>query len=135
LWNVGGGAVDAEAPGGIVMDFRTVIAFGALGSLGAGLAFAGAITSEPDPARGKDLAARLCSNCHLVGTNQQEHANVDVPSFREIANKSGQTEGSIMANILLPKHPMPTIPLTKREVGDLAAYIMGLRDPQEPSAR
>jgi mono/diheme cytochrome c family protein len=114
------------------MDFRTVFALVILLSFGPGLAFAGAITSEPDAAHGKDLATRLCSNCHLVGTNQQEHANVDVPSFREIANKSGQTEGSIMANILLPKHPMPTIPLTKREVGDLAAYIVGLRDSQEP---
>ena len=114
------------------MDFRTVLALGVILSFGPGLAFAGAVTSEPDPTHGKDLAARLCSNCHLVGTNQQEHANVDVPSFREIANKGGQTEGAVMANILLPKHPMPTIPLTRREVGDLAAYIMGLRDQQEP---
>jgi mono/diheme cytochrome c family protein len=116
------------------MDYRFVLALGATLAFGADLALAGAVTSEPDPAHGGDLAARLCSNCHLVGTSQQEHANVDVPSFREIANKSGQTEGSIMANILLPKHPMPTIPLTKREVGDLAAYIMGLRNSQEPSS-
>jgi mono/diheme cytochrome c family protein len=115
------------------MDFRTVFALGVLLSFGPGLAFAGAITSEPNAAHGKDLATRLCSNCHLVGTNQQEHANVDVPSFREIANKEGQTEGSVMAHIVLPKHPMPTIPLTKREVGDLAAYIISLRDSQEPS--
>ena len=115
------------------MDFRTVFALGVLLSFGPGLAFAGAITSEPDAAHGKDLATRLCTNCHLVGTIQQEHANVDIPSFPEIANKEGQTEGSIMAHIVLPKHPMPTIPLTKGEVGDLAAYIMSLRDSQEPS--
>jgi mono/diheme cytochrome c family protein len=77
------------------------------------------------------LAARLCSNCHLVGTIQQEHANVDVPSFNEIANKEGQTEGSIMASILLPEHPMPTIPLATSEIGDLTAYIMSLRNPEE----
>jgi len=35
-----------------------------------------------------------------------------------------------MAHIILPKHPMPTIPLTTREVGDLAAYIMALRDSE-----
>jgi mono/diheme cytochrome c family protein len=108
-----------------------LIALCALELFGAGLAFAGQVTSRADPTHGKDLASRLCSNCHLIGTNQQEHANVDVPSFREIANEEGQTEGSIMGHIMLPKHPMPTIPLTKSEVGDLASYIMSLRDTRE----
>ena len=58
----------------------------------------------------------------------QEHANVDVPSFREIANKAA---GTIMGRIVLPSHPMPEIPLTTREIADLAAYIMTLRDPGE----
>jgi mono/diheme cytochrome c family protein len=113
------------------MNFRAVATLCVLGLLGAGIALAGPVTSEPDPVRGKDLAARLCSNCHLVGVSEQAHANVDVPSFREIANKGGQTAGSIVAAILLPKHPMPTIPLTKSEVGDLAAYIMSLRSEGE----
>ena len=108
-----------------------IFAFCILVTFGAGSAVAGQVTSEPDPVHGQELAARLCSNCHLVGTSEQEHANVDIPSFKEIANKEGQTEGSIMASILLPKHPMPTIPLTKSEVDDLAAYIMSLRNPAE----
>jgi mono/diheme cytochrome c family protein len=108
-----------------------IFAFCILVTFGAGFAVAGPVTSEPDPVHGQELAARLCSNCHLVGTSEQEHANVDIPSFKEIANKEGQTEGSIMASILLPKHPMPTIPLTKSEVDDLAAYIMSLRNPAE----
>ena len=83
---------------------------------------AGPVTSKPDCARGKQLAERVYSNCHLVGEGQ-EHANVDIPSFHEIAGKSGQTEGAIMAHIVLPKHPMPTIPLTKSEFADLAAYM------------
>jgi len=114
------------------MDFRIVFALGVLGPFTAGLALAGPVTGAPDPGHGKELAARLCSNCHLV-TSQQEHAIADIPSFQEIANKEGQTAGSIMAHIILPKHPMPTIPLTTREVGDLAAYIMALRDPERSS--
>jgi mono/diheme cytochrome c family protein len=115
------------------MDWRTVFAFAAVMLLGAGLALAAPATSKPDPVHGQDLAGRLCSNCHLIGEGQA-HANVDIPSFHEIANRQGQTEGSIMAFIVLPKHPMPTIPLTKSELADLAAYIMTLRDPagQEP---
>ena len=71
------------------------------------LAIAGA-TSKPDPVHGKDLAEKLCTNCHLVGsTQQQQPANADVPSFHEIANREGQTAGAITARIMLPKHPMP----------------------------
>ncbi len=49
-------------------------------------------------------------------------------SFREIANKPGQTAGGLFARIILPKHLMPQIPLEKSELTDLAAYIMSLRD-------
>ncbi len=105
--------------------------------IGAGVGLAGPVTSAPDPGHGKSLAQRLCAVCHLVSA-EQAHANTDIPSFREIANKSGQTVGSIMARIVIPKHPMPVIPLTKSEledlaayIEDLAAYIMTLRDPEQ----
>jgi mono/diheme cytochrome c family protein len=108
------------------MDFRTALTFGVASLLGAGLALAGPATNKPDPFHGKELAQRLCSNCHLVD-NQQQHANADVPSFNEIANKEGQTAGAIMAHIVLPKHPMPTIPLTQSELADLTVYILSMR--------
>jgi mono/diheme cytochrome c family protein len=96
------------------------------------LAVAG-VTSQPDPVHGKGLAERLCTNCHLVSSAQQQHpANADVPSFHEIANREGQTAGAIAARIMLPKHPMPTIPLTKAEMADLAAYILSLREGARP---
>jgi hypothetical protein len=38
----------------------------------------------------------------------------------------------ITASIMLPKHPMPTIPLTKAELADLAAYILSLRNSTRP---
>lgn len=104
------------------------IGFAALVLASAGMSHAGPVTSAPDPAHGKDLAQRLCSNCHLV-SDTQEQVNVDVPSFGEIANMQGQTEGSVMAKIVIPKHPMPVIPITKAELNDLAAYVMSLREP------
>ena len=110
------------------MTARTVVSALALAVLGAGASLAGP-TSAPDAAHGKALAQRLCSNCHLV-TSEQTHANADVPSFREIANRQGQTEGAIMGNIVIPKHPMPVIPITKSELKDLAAYIRSLRDSE-----
>jgi mono/diheme cytochrome c family protein len=109
------------------MVMRIVFTLGFVALFAAGTAFAGPVTSKPDPVHGKQLAESLCSNCHLVGS-AQDQANADIPSFNEIANREGQTEGAIMAIIVLPKHPMPTIPLTKSELADLAAYIMSLRD-------
>lgn len=90
-------------------------------------ALAQQIPGTPDKAHGQALAERLCTNCHLVAAGQ-EHANADVPSFREIANMGGQTAGGITGRIILPKHPMPQIPLDKSELADLAAYILSLRD-------
>jgi mono/diheme cytochrome c family protein len=108
------------------MDFRTVLTLGVASLLGAGSVFAGPLTNQPDPIHGKDLAQRFCASCHLVDS-QQQHANADVPSFNEIANKEGQTAGAIMAHIVLPKHPMPTIPLTQSELADLTVYILSMR--------
>ena len=98
--------------------------------LAAGEASGGPLTSAPNSQHGKELAASLCSNCHLVGNAEQQQANADVPSFHEIANREGQSAGVIMAHIMLPKHPMPTIPLTKSELADLSAYILSLRDKE-----
>ena len=98
----------------------------------ASLALAG-VTSQPDPVQGKALAEKLCTNCHLVNSAQQQQpANADVPSFQEIANREDQTAGAITARIMLPKHPMPQIPLTKAELADLAAYILTLRNNGKP---
>jgi len=97
-------------------------------SLIATSALAGPVTNAPDARHGQELASKLCSNCHLVGSAQQQQANADVPSFHEIGNKQGQTAGAIIAHIMLPKHPMPTIPLTKSELADLSAYILSLRE-------
>ena len=110
------------------MKPRTIFALALLLVLTAEEASGGAVTNAPNSQHGKELAARLCSNCHLVGNAEQQQANADVPSFHEIGNKEGQSAGAIMAHIMLPRHPMPTIPLTKSELADLSAYILSLRD-------
>ena len=109
---------------------QVLFGFVVLFSVGEALGDSRPATGAPDPRYGKKLAASLCSNCHLVGDVERRQANVDVPSFKEIANKEGQSAGAIMANIMLPKHPMPTIPLTKSELADLSAYILSLREEE-----
>jgi hypothetical protein len=107
------------------MDTRTWFMLAVPILFAAGLAFAGPVTNQPDPFHGKDWPSSSARS-HLVDS-QQQHANADVPSFNEIANKEGQTAGAIMAHIMLPKHPMPTIPLTQSELADLAVYILSMR--------
>lgn len=114
------------------MTARIVFLLASLSMIDAGASMAGPVTTAPDPVHGMSLAQRLCSTCHVV-SSEQVHANADIPSFREIANKQGQTEGSIMAKIIIPKHPMPVIPITKSELEDISAYIISLRDPEHPS--
>ncbi len=84
----------------------------------------------PDPKAGQDLAEKLCTSCHIVGS-QAASASVsaDVPSFVAIANKPGQTAQAIAGRIVIPHPPMPQIHLTRNEIADLAAYILSLRKP------
>lgn len=110
------------------LDVRGLLMGASLLLVGAGAGTAGPVMDAPDPAHGEQLAMRLCANCHLVNSDQKQ-AVADVPSFKEIANQQNQTEGAIMARIVIPKHPMPVIPITKSELRDLAAYIMSQRDP------
>ncbi len=92
-------------------------------------ACAQAVPGEPDPDRGMELAAKLCSNCHTgKGIPVQSSGQLaDVPTFLEIAKRPGQTAERIHGILVMPRHPMPTIPLTQNEMADLAAYILNLK--------
>jgi cytochrome c len=97
--------------------------------------FGGAVHAQihPDAKTGHEIANKLCTGCHIVGS---EAANAtmpaDVPPFEVIANLPGQTAEKIAGRIVIPHPPMPTINLTREEIGDLAAYIMSLRKKDAP---
>jgi len=83
---------------------------------------------KPDMSRGRQLAETLCANCHLIGIRTPDRVIAGVPSFRTIANRRNQT-GERIANVLVKPHtPMPDMQLTRREIGDLIAYLDALRD-------
>jgi len=90
---------------------------------------AAAAQVHPDAKTGKQIAEKLCVGCHIVGA-QAAGATVpaDVPSFARIANKPGQTAQAIAGAIVVPHPPMPQIQLTREEIGDVAAYILTLKD-------
>jgi hypothetical protein len=53
----------------------------------------------------------------------------DIPTFKSIAEKRGQTEDKLKGFMLNPHPPMPTVQLTTRELENLASYIMSLKGP------
>ena len=54
------------------MGARILVILGLALPLGMAQAFAQPGTSAPDAEYGKKLAGNLCSNCHLVGTGEQQ---------------------------------------------------------------
>jgi mono/diheme cytochrome c family protein len=84
----------------------------------------------PDASKGRALAEKLCTSCHIVGEVASSAAvPADVPSFFAIANRPGQTVEAIAGRIVLPHPPMPKIQLTRSEIADLATYIQSLKSP------
>ena len=81
-------------------------------------------TFAADAERGKQLARRLCSVCHVVRVGQS--AGVPpAPPFRSIA-KSPQFRAK-RAKLLWEAHgTMPNFALTGDEAEDVAAYIRSL---------
>lgn len=83
---------------------------------------------HPDAKTGKSIAEKLCVGCHIVGAEAAgKSVSADVPSFITIANKPGQTAQLIAGAIVVPHPPMPQIQLTREEIGDIAAYILTLK--------
>ena len=78
--------------------------------LGLSVRAEGPITSLPDPARGKVLAERVCTNCHLV-SDRQSKAVADVPSFAAIANKPNNNKESGGTNRQNVRQRFPFLPL------------------------
>ena len=80
-----------------------------------------------DPKRGQDLAARLCSGCHIVAPSSAGTANADVPTFAAIAGRGDTTAERLAGRIIVPHPPMPNTQLTVAEMRDIIAYILSLK--------
>lgn len=81
----------------------------------------------PDLENGLTLARKLCTTCHLIGEPANASAPADVPTFRSIANRPSQSAEALTNWLLAPHAPMPDPHLTRKEIRDLAGYILSLR--------
>lgn len=96
------------------------------------LALVGGIANAQTPAldaeRGRELASRVCINCHVVEPGAEVAQGQIAPSFRTISQQPGQTPERIAGRIIVPHPAMPTISLTMKEIRDIVTYIMTLEN-------
>ena len=80
-----------------------------------------------DPAEGKKIALRWCSECHLVSPDQSGSVPVGPPTFTTIAqSQKGSTD--YLTTFLQAPHTkdMQGLKLNRYDIDDLAAYIDSL---------
>ena len=80
-----------------------------------------------DVERGRELAERVCSNCHKVKADPAAPVSTDVLSFPSIANRPGVSAGLLAGRIIVPHPAMPNVQLTVRELREVIAYILSLK--------
>jgi len=79
-----------------------------------------------DPDKGKDLAIRWCSSCHVV-EHDQKLATDQAPPFASVARLPG-FDANKLAFLLLKPHPnMPTLSLSRAEIADIADFITAIK--------
>ncbi len=83
--------------------------------------------APPSAAKGRELAARLCKNCHVVEGEAAASVPAGLPSMRGIANATGQTGQRIHDVLIRPTHPMPDMQLSIDEILDIIMYLETLR--------
>ena len=81
----------------------------------------------PDIENGETLARKLCVGCHVLDPAADKIPQPDVPSFAAIAARPNQTIETLTTWLLAPHAPMPDPHLSRKEIRDLAGYIVSLR--------
>ena len=86
-----------------------------------------------NPDAGHELASKLCTSCHIVGT---ERAGSDVaPPFLVIA-RDPQTTLTALHAWVGPGHPMlPNLALSSQQIADINAYLDLLHGEQTPRVK
>ncbi|ARN83812.1 hypothetical protein B1812_19385 [Methylocystis bryophila] len=97
--------------------------------------------TQADPiAAGRDIALKICANCHVVASDQETPPLLKppAPSFAEIAAKPETTEASLR-DFLANAHggarrssKMPAFMLGEFQIAPLVAYLQSLRPASTP---
>lgn len=95
-------------------------------------AFAADEPRPPSPERGKAVAERLCSGCHVTGSERRDGVPAGIPTFASIANRADQSAVRIRNVLIAPHAPMPDLQLTNEEIADIITWLDTLRPAHAP---
>lgn len=99
-----------------------------LSTIGAGAAGAQGAGDHIDPALGRILAERWCTECHVVTPLRTNSTAVSAaPDFTAIANDSTSTELGLTVFLKTPHATMPDIRLSRDQIAQIASYIPSLK--------
>ena len=76
---------------------------------------------------GRNLALRICSDCHVVAEGQAHPATDGAPPFATVARDPAVTALSLQVFLRSTHENMPNLILSPREIDDLVSYILSLR--------
>jgi mono/diheme cytochrome c family protein len=80
------------------------------------------------PGQGFRLARVQCAECHLLEKGEGHSPNLAAPAFEHIANIPGMTAMALTAALRTSHGTMPNVIIKGSDIGDLAAYILSLKD-------
>lgn len=106
--------------------FSSGLALAFLVGLTAAPAGAADLTAAAKAERGKFLARHWCMSCHVV-EREGGHGTDAAPTFPKLADDPAYTEARLKGWLAAPHPPMPDPGLSRREIDEIAAYIISLR--------
>ena len=77
-----------------------------------------------DAGAGRRLAEQWCTGCHLIGP--ADRGSDTAPPFTAIAADPQKDPEHLRTWLATPHTEMPAMPLSRRDIDDLVAYITGL---------
>lgn len=80
-----------------------------------------------DTFSGRNLALRICSDCHVVAAGQARPATDGAPTFAAISRDPAVTALSLHVFLQSSHTNMPNIILSPSEIDDLVSYILSAR--------
>lgn len=79
-----------------------------------------------DVAMGRELAARICADCHAVRPAEVQSPRAGAPSFEDIAAVPGLTPIALKVALRSSHREMPNLVLDENETERIVAYILSL---------
>ncbi len=86
------------------------------------------VATAQDINEGHHLARNWCSACHAVEDVVLGPVQDAAPSFLSIARMLSTTEMSLTVFLVTPHPTMPNYSLTRKEIRDVIAYILMLKE-------